>query len=219
MMKVVNKKEIIDVLGLNALAVKETDKNLFEMMVYTSKSLEKDEKSVTKKDLLDLLKDVKETLGDKYITEPQKEVVVETSTKKTIKKSRKEEPAKKEIVEIFPEGIEWGKDLYVRCNIKNMDELYQALSNDEEIFVGFHLTKEYLTNNSYFDGQLGNPKSFYRDLDMSTIIYISEEKRVAYALSLTTEALYNIVPFDFVLDDNGYKDAGGIEFEFYRKDV
>ena len=215
-MKVVSKKEIIDVLGLNALAVKETDKDLFDMMVYTSKALEKDEKSVTKKDLVDLLKDVKEVLGDRYITEPQKEMVIETSTKKPIKKVKKEEPAK---VEIFPEGIEWGKDLYVKYSIKNMDELYQALSNDEEIFVGFHLTKEYLTNNSYFDGQLGNPKSFYRDLDMSTIIYISEEKRVAYALSLNTEALYNIVPFDFVLDDNGYKDAGGIEFEFYRKDV
>lgn len=212
------KSEIATILGLNALAVKETDKELFDMMAYASKSLEKDEKAVTKKDLLDLLKDVQKALGDKFVSEPQKEVV-ETSVKKPIKKTKKAEPVKEEQEDeggLFPNEITWGKKKYKKNPYNSMDELYEALSKDEEIFVAFYWTKNQLRRTNYFEGILGQPEEFEKDLDLTTVIYISEEKKIVYALSLTTEALYNIIPFDFIMDDSGYKSAGGIEFEFYK---
>jgi len=214
------KSEIATILGLNALAVKETDKELFDMMAYTSKSLEKDEKAVTKKDLLDLLKDVQKALGDKFVSEPQKEVV-ETSVKKPVKKSKKAEPVKEEEQEddgLFPKEMTWGKEKYKQLPLKSMEELYQALSEDKEVFIAFHWTKNQLKRTPYFDGMLGQPKEFEMNLDLSTIIYISEEKKVAYALSLTTEAAYNLLPMDFTVENEGdYKEAGGFEFEFYTK--
>ena len=48
-----NKETLKTFLGLNAKAVKEQDKNLFDQMMYTDKMLRKDESKVTRKDLVD----------------------------------------------------------------------------------------------------------------------------------------------------------------------
>ena len=214
------KSDIVYLLGLNAGLVKEVDKDLYDMMDYTSKSMEKDEKAVTKKDLMDLLKEVEKTLGEKFI-KSELVTTAETSVKKPVKKAKKTEPVKKEEQEddgLFPKEMTWGKEKYKQLPLKSMDELYQALSEDKEVFIAFHWTKNQLKRTPYFDGMLGQPKEFEMNLDLSTIIYISEEKKVAYALSLTTEAAYNLLPMDFTVENEGdYKEAGGFEFEFYTK--
>ena len=109
------KQELASVLGANAKVVKEQDKNLYDQMAYTSDMMKKDEKKVTRRDLVDLVKDVVAVLGDKFVepalaqetstpaVQPQAENAVKKLTKGVSKKQEmkpaKEEPAKDESTE------------------------------------------------------------------------------------------------------------------------
>ena len=55
------------VLNTNFSMVKKASKELADRISYTAKAYKKDERSVSKKDLLDLVKDSMTALGDKFI--------------------------------------------------------------------------------------------------------------------------------------------------------
>ena len=269
------KQELANVLGANAKVVKEQDKNLYDQMAYTSDMMKKDEKKVTRRDLVDLVKDVMKALGDKFIepalaqetpapaVHPQAENAVKKLTKGVSKKQEmkpaKEEPAKDksteeqgaekapkkslgkksttkkskegvtdlepatssdkavQLAKMFPKEISVGDDTYELAeDIKNFDDLYNALEKDEEIVFAYYWTKRHLKQFPYFMGWLGQPKSFDNDLDLATAMYVSDEKKVAYQISMYTEAVYTILPTDFEEVD-GVRVAGGIEYQIYRK--
>lgn len=265
------KQELVEVLGANAKAVKEQDKNLYDQMVYTSDMMKKDQKKVTRKDLVDLVKDVIKSLGDKFVepalaqetpvetVQPQAENAVKKLAKGVSKKQEmKEEPAKEEskeeqgaekapkksldkkstkkskegvtdlepatssdkavqLAKMFPKEISVGDDTYELAeDIKTFDDLYTALEKDEEIVFAYYWTKRHLKQFDYFMGWLGQPKSFDNDLDLATAMYVSDEKKVAYQISMYTEAVYTILPTDFEEVD-GVRVAGGIEYQIYRK--
>lgn len=269
------KQELASVLGANAKVVKEQDKNLYDQMAYTSDMMKKDEKKVTRRDLVDLVKDVIAVLGDKFIepalaqetstpaVQPQAENAVKKLTKGVSKKQEmkpaKEEPAKDESTEeqgaekapkkslgkksttkkskegvtdlepatssdkavqlakMFPKEISVGDDTYELAeDIKTFDDLYSALDKDEDIVFAYYWTKRHLKQFDYFMGWLGQPKSFDNDLDLATAMYVSDEKKVAYQISMYTEAVYTILPTDFDEVD-GVRVAGGIEYQIYRK--
>lgn len=269
------KQELANVLGANAKVVKEQDKNLYDQMAYTSDMMKKDEKKVTRRDLVDLVKDVMKALGDKFVepalaqetptpaVQPQAENAVKKLTKGVSKKQEmkpaKEEPAKDESTEeqgaekvpkkslgkksttkkskegvtdlepatssdkavqlakMFPKEISVGDDTYELAeDIKTFDDLYNALEKDEDIVFAYYWTKRHLKQFDYFMGWLGQPKSFDNDLDLATAMYVSDEKKVAYQISMYTEAVYTILPTDFEEVD-GVRVAGGIEYQIYRK--
>ena len=269
------KQELANVLGENAKVVKEQDKNLYDQMAYTSDMMKKDEKKVTRRDLVDLVKDVINALGDKFVepalaqetptpaVQPQAENAVKKLTKGVSKKQEmkpaKEEPAKDESTEeqgaekapkkslgkksttkkskegvtdlepatssdkavqlakMFPKEISVGDDTYELAeDIKTFDDLYDALEKDEDIVFAYYWTKRHLKQFDYFMGWLGQPKSFDNDLDLATAMYVSDEKKVAYQISMYTEAVYTILPTDFEEVD-GVRVAGGIEYQIYRK--
>ena len=267
------KQELANVLGANAKVVKEQDKNLYDQMAYTSDMMKKDEKKVTRRDLVDLVKDVMKALGDKFVepalaqetptVQPQAENAVKKLTKGVSKKQEmkpaKEEPAKDksteeqgaekapkkslgkksttkkskegvtdlepatssdkavQLAKMFPKEISVGDDTYELAeDIKNFDDLYNAIEKDEEIVFAYYWTKRHLKQFPYFMGWLGQPKSFDNDLDLATAMYVSDEKKVAYQISMYTEAVYTILPTDFEEVD-GVRVAGGIEYQIYRK--
>lgn len=268
------KQELANVLGANAKVVKEQDKNLYDQMAYTSDMMKKDEKKVTRRDLVDLVKDVMKALGDKFVepalaqetpapVQPQAENAVKKLTKGVSKKQEmkptKEEPAKDksteeqgaekapkkslgkksttkkskegvtdlepatssdkavQLAKMFPKEISVGDDTYELAeDIKTFDDLYDALEKDEEIVFAYYWTKRHLKQFDYFMGWLGQPKSFDNDLDLATAMYVSDEKKVAYQISMYTEAVYTILPTDFEEVD-GVRVAGGIEYQIYRK--
>lgn len=269
------KQELANVLEANAKVVKEQDKNLYDQMAYTSDMMKKDEKKVTRRDLVDLVKDVMKALGDKFVepalaqetptpaVQPQAENAVKKLTKGVSKKQEmkpaKEEPAKDESTEeqgaekapkkslgkksttkkskegvtnlepatssdkavqlakMFPKEISVGDDTYELAeDIKTFDDLYDALEKDEDIVFAYYWTKRHLKQFDYFMGWLGQPKSFDNDLDLATAMYVSDEKKVAYQISMYTEAVYTILPTDFEEVD-GVRVAGGIEYQIYRK--
>ena len=260
-----NKETLKTFLGLNAKAVKEQDKNLFDQMVYTDKMLRKDESKVTRKDLVDLAKSVIALLGDKCV-EPSLTPVAENSVKKASLKSKKtpaetpveeETPAKEEkqeekpaetpkkkggvsktkpkkesvkpvagtennpkiapLAEMFPEVLEVGDSKYeIARDIKNMDDLYEAFSKEENIVLAFYWSKRHLKQFPYGDESLKAPASFDQDLDVTSCIYVSDEKVVSYHLSMYTEALYQVMP-DAIPEFEGCRYSRGIEFQIYRE--
>ena len=276
------KQELKNILNANVKAVKSQDKNLFDRITYTGKKAKEDDAQVSKRDLADLVKEVMNVLGDKFVTpalaeevkptaensvkklskgvskkqksmeeaeveeekpevseeveqtalseskEAEPEVKEEKVDKKSAKKSSKgkKEPKKDDATtskedgivhkDIFPDTLKVGDSEYkIAHEIATMDDLYEALSKDEEIVFAYYWTKSHLKKFSYFYNMLGTPKSFDHDLDLATTIYVSEEKKIAYAISMYTEGLYNIQPTDFEEVD-GIRYASGIEFQIYR---
>lgn len=121
-----------------------------------------------------------------------------------------------QLAKMFPKTIEVGDTKYELAeDIKTLDDLYEALNKDEEIVFAYYWTKRHLKQFDYFMGWLGQPKSFDNDLDLATAIYVSDEKKVSYQVSMYTEAVYTILPTDFEEVD-GVRVAGGIEFQIYR---
>lgn len=286
------KKELKDILGANAKAVKEQDTELFDRIAYADKVAKKDDSKVTRKDLVDLVKDTMKLLGDTLVVpalaeetpaepakkeapkvensvkksgkglskkqkslekeevaeqeeatadteETEQEEVVEEKVddKKSAKKSlgsKKKEKAKKDgvtvlegtektvqLAKMFPQTLEVkiGDDdckYELASDIKTMEDLYNALEQDEEIVIAYYWTKRHLRQFPYFNGWLGQPKSFENDLDLATVMYVSEELRVSYQVSANTEAVYTLLPEDFAEED-GIRISGGTEFQIYRR--
>lgn len=264
------KEQLVKALGANSSLVKKADKNVYDQMVYTSNAMKKDEKSVTKRDLVDLVKQVMTTLGDKFVepafaeetphtekkapakesslkkkvskkaetTEPE-EVESEQSADeeeavKSAKKTGAKKPANKtkgDAVEVleesskitqqrakkFPAQIDVQGETYKSAeDIKSMEDLYNAVNADEDILLAFYYPKRNIKQFGYFNNLLGTPKSFENDLDLASVLYVSEEKKVAYAISVYMEAPYTVLPDDFEVVD-GIKISGCLEFEVYRK--
>lgn len=276
------KKELKDILNLNVKAVKEKDKNLYDRIVYAGKMSKEDDSKVSRKDLVDLAKEVIKALGDSLVVtavaeetpkapsetpkaensvkklskgkkavEEKVEAPTETPTeteetpveepkkeekvdKKSAKKSlgkKKEEPKKDgvtvlentsksektvQMAKLFPQTLEVGETKFeLAPDIKTMEDLYKAYENDEEIMFAYYWTKRHLRQFPYFNGWLGQPKSFDNDLDLATAIYVSDEKKVSYQVSRYTEAVYTILPEDLEVEDD-IRVAGGIEFQIYR---
>ena len=98
------KAQLTVVLNENFNAVKRVSKEIADSILYTAKAYNEDEKSVTKKDLLDLVKDVMTALGDKFILATDSmdvsvPVLAENSVKpsgKKLSKKSKAEPKEEE---------------------------------------------------------------------------------------------------------------------------
>ena len=99
------KAQLTVVLRENFTAVKKASKDIAERITYASKAYKADEKSVTKKDLLDLVKETMTALGDKFILSTDSmdvsvpvlaENSVKPSGKKLSSKKSKAEPKEEE---------------------------------------------------------------------------------------------------------------------------
>lgn len=93
------KKELAEVLALNAPLVQKKDKSLAEQIAYAIQMFGKNEAKVTKKDLNDLVKSATTLLGKKFITPVLAEEKVEepkTAKKPIAKKETSENSVKKE---------------------------------------------------------------------------------------------------------------------------
>ena len=99
------KAQLTTVLRENFTAVKKASKEVADRITYASKAYKADEKSVTKKDLLDLVKETMTVLGDKFILATDSvdvpvPVLAENSVKPSGKKlSKKSKETTKEVEE------------------------------------------------------------------------------------------------------------------------
>ena len=100
------KQELKNILGANVKAVKEQDKELFDRIAYADQMAKKDDSKVTRKDLVDLVKEVMKALGDNFVVPAlaeEKELapiepVAENSVKKLAKGVSKKQKSMEESV-------------------------------------------------------------------------------------------------------------------------
>lgn len=173
----------------------------------SEETAEETQEAPAKEEKVDTKKSAKKSLGGKK-TAPKKDGVTAlegSENQKTV-----------QMAKAFPKTLTVGDTTYELAeDIKTLDDLYEALNKDEEIVFAYYWTKRHLKQFPYFGGWLGQPKSFDNDLDLATAIYVSDEKKVSYQVSMYTEAVYTILPTDFDIED-GVRVAGGIEYQIYR---
>lgn len=152
-------------------------------------------------------------------TEKAEKTVKKTTAKKT---SKKEESSATDSTDgtvpnsIFPEKLTVdGKEFVLAKEVKSIDDLYDLYVNDVPVICAFYWTKTHLKQYPYFNGVMGNPKSFKDDLDLATTFYVSPNKKIAYHLSNYTEGCYNTLPEEFEEID-GIRYAGGMEYQIYK---
>lgn len=180
---------------------------------------------------LEMLHNFIENLEDLYtkvnIKIPKEEMCKEESKQKeenkADNKSKKTENAKSvkalELICSFPPVLEFeGRKFELASDIQTMEDLYKAFEN-ESIICAFYWTKRHLRQFNYFNGDFEAPPEFQNDCDLATCMYISDEFKVAYAVSMYTEACYMIFPKDLEEDEDGIRYSGGVEFQIYRKKV
>ena len=148
-----------------------------------------------------------------------------SGAKKSPKKSSKKEdgvtaletvdsPKAVQLAKMFPETIKVGDETFkVDHSIKKLEDMA-----DGEYELAFYWTKRHLKQFPYFNTWLGQPKSFPNDLDTAQLIYVSDEGKVAYCVSDSTEAVYTVLPDDLE-EVEGLRIGSGssIEFQIYKK--
>lgn len=190
---------------------KSMEKESSEESGESEETAEETQESPAKEEKVDTKKSAKKSLGGKKKPATKKEGVTVLNTDADTNSEKAVQMAK-----AFPKTLEVGDSKYELAeDIKTLDDLYEALNKDEEIIFAYYWTKRHLKQFSYFGGWLGQPKSFDNDLDLATAIYVSDEKKVSYQVSMYTEAIYTILPTDFEETD-GVRVAGGIEYQIYR---
>lgn len=99
------KEEMTKYLGANASAVQKKDKSLFERLQYASKMFKKDPEKVTRKDLVDLVKDTVACLAPTPVV-AEASLKKSTSLKKGDKSKKSEETSETSDVEEAPKSEE-----------------------------------------------------------------------------------------------------------------
>lgn len=177
---------------------------------------------------------VKKTSGAKKSTsadtedEPAEEEKPKTKAKGGKKKSdnapvgmndAENNPKTVTLAKMFPESITvGGKEFKVHHNVT----LATLADETLDFEFAFYWTKRHLKQFPYFNDLLGHPKSFPNDLDTAQLIYVDdgdengENRRVAYAVSDSTGAIYTILP-DFLEEMDGLCCGAGIEFQVYSR--
>lgn len=158
---------------------------------------------------------------EEEVAEPKtkaKKSAKKSTTKKvegvTALESETDSPKSVQLAKMFPETIEIdGETFKVDHTIKKIEDLAEG-----EFEFAFYWTKRHLRQFPYFNGSLGQPKSFERDLDTAQLIYVSDEGKVAYCISDATEAPYTVLPEDLEeVDGMRIGSVSSIEFQIYRK--
>lgn len=116
---------------------------------------------------------------------------------------------------MFPDEYTFRNKTYIKAGFKTFEEFTKALEDEaSDIIIAWYFPKRNLKQFGYFNNWFGKIKSFEDDLDISEPIYTSAENKVAYAVSLYTEAVFTLFPEDFT-EVQGIKIGGAVEFEVY----
>ena len=117
---------------------------------------------------------------------------------------------------------EGNTETYERADdIKTLSDLRDAVDpngKDETIYAMFYWNRSMLRKWQYAAGLVDSPKEFPQDVDITSVIYVSEydTPKIAYTISAYTEAFYALSPDDLEVT-NGVRYSGGAELQLYRK--
>ena len=155
---------------------------------------------------------------------PKKEAEKSVKSKKVEKQSNApastastSNPKSVEMATMFPSTLTVdGETFSINHDVKTMADLYKLFEKEEEVILAFYWTKRHLKQFKYFNGWLGQPKSFDNDLDLVSIVFVSERATVAHGVSMYTDGVYSLLAED-IAEDGGIRFSSGIEYQIYTK--
>jgi hypothetical protein len=152
-----------------------------------------------------------------------KKKVVKPEPKKIAKIGVVPKEAKNEKIPLaaeFPKVVEsnnYGK--LTAVDIEDVKELYKAVVDEgRSIVFAFYWNERHLAQFVYDSFGINKKpfKKFENDLDLASVVYASDEGKVAYCVSLNSELSYMIMPEDMKADENGLRFSQGVEFAIYE---
>lgn len=177
-------------------------------------------KKTTKKEapttsaLKEASKDLEKKEAPKKASAPKKATTEKVTPVEPV--SQRERP----LAKYFPKTVVVEGETY-ECarkvtSMKDVRNLLNEGKGDDLIFA-FYWTKRHLKQFEYFDGIIKQPTEFKDDLDLCGIVYVSDSDVVMYVVSMYTEAVYTVYPFEIPEEKEGLRFSAGLEYQIYLK--
>lgn len=229
-MKITGATKVSELTGFiteNLEFVKTHSEELYNDILETNKKAK--EKKLTKKELVALA-----TLVSNLIEiETKKEKVANSVKPKGGKNASKKEEAVKEsanesvrkvqeqelvLAKVFPTEVVVEGDTYkIATDIDSMSDLKKAFDKGSEIVIAMLWTKRHLRQFPYGIPELhGDVNEFPNDLDLAQAIYMSDDLKVMYAVSVYTDNCSTFLAKD-IPQFEGLRFSNGMEFQIYIK--
>ena len=234
-MKITGATKVSELTGFiadNIEFVKTHSEELYNDILEANKKAK--EKKLTKKELVALA-----TLVSNLIeieTKKEKEQVANSVKPKGGKNAPKNEEAVKEsaneevtpvrtvqtqelvLAKMFPKEIEVEGETYkVATNINNMEALKKAYEKGAEVVIAVYWTERHLKQFQYGIPEIHQDvKKFKDDLDLAQTIYLADDGKVLYAVSVYTDNCYTILGSE-IPQYEGLRFFNGAEYQIYVK--
>lgn len=147
--------------------------------------------------------------------ESKKEEAVKESANESVRKVQKQELV---LAKVFPTEVVVEGDTYkIATDIDSMSDLKKAFDKGSEIVIAMLWTKRHLRQFPYGIPELhGDVNEFPNDLDLAQAIYMSDDLKVMYAVSVYTDNCSTFLAKD-IPQFEGLRFSNGMEFQIYIK--
>ena len=145
----------------------------------------------------------------------KKEEAVKESANESVRKVQEQELV---LAKVFPTEVVVEGDTYkIATDIDSMSDLKKAFDKGSEIVIAMLWTKRHLRQFPYGIPELhGDVKEFPNDLDLAQAIYMSDDLKVMYAVSVYTDNCSTFLSKD-IPQYEGLRFSNGMEFQIYIK--
>lgn len=234
-MKITGATKVSELTGFiteNLEFVKTHSEELYNDILEANKKAK--DKKLTKKELVALA-----TLVSNLIeieTKKEKEQVANSVKPKGGKNASKKEEAVKEsaneevtpvrtvqteelvLAKMFPKEIEVEGETYkVATDINDMEALKKAYEKGAEVVIAVYWTERHLKQFQYGIPEIHQDvKKFKDDLDLAQAIYLADNGKVLYAVSVYTDNCYTILSSE-IPQYEGLRFFNGAEYQIYIK--
>lgn len=147
--------------------------------------------------------------------EAVKEEAVKESANESVRKVQEQELV---LAKVFPTEVVVEGDTYkIAKDINSMSDLKKAFDKGSEIVIAMLWTKRHLKQFPYGIPELHSDVSeFPNDLDLAQAIYMSDDLKVMYAVSVYTDNCSTFLSKD-IPQYEGLRFSNGMEFQIYIK--
>ena len=228
-MKITGATKVSELTGFiteNLEFVKTHSEELYNDILEANKKAK--EKKLTKKELVALailvsnlieIETKKEKVADSVKPKggknaPKGEAVKE-SANESVRKVQEQELV---LAKVFPTEVVVEGDTYkIATDIDSMSDLKKAFDKGSEIVIAMLWTKRHLRQFPYGIPELhGDVNEFPNDLDLAQAIYMSDDLKVMYAVSVYTDNCSTFLAKD-IPQFEGLRFSNGMEFQIYIK--
>lgn len=145
----------------------------------------------------------------------EKQVEAVESANESVRKVQEQELV---LAKVFPTEVVVEGDTYkIATDINSMSDLKKAFDKGSEIVIAMLWTKRHLRQFPYGIPELhGDVKEFPNDLDLAQAIYMSDDLKVMYAVSVYTDNCSTFLAKD-IPQFEGLRFSNGMEFQIYIK--